>query len=344
MTGWRNIGRKLRVALVGPDEERLWLAEKLGREVEVYDGLAAGIGQLDPETVDAVIVIDGDRDGVDAADIARRIRRNFVGTVLVVREPRARILEEQLGLILGDELEAAKLDDTVSVAAQTTWALSRLSPRMVPTERVRPVRARKPPPDEAPTDETTTDRSKALRPSVTREVLAEDVLEAVAVDFDEKTPVLFESATRPFSPTGDMLAALAIDDGEALAIAETTKAERRPSSASRAADGSGHPAWRAPVPRDLSASVLFTGSILLPPDEEGGTPLVDIVDPERPIAPPRAAASAERSIAPDATLYPEAAPKVPLIPPARRSGRLVWWIALAGLALVAVTLLFEVLS
>ncbi|MEQ8275141.1 MAG: hypothetical protein RMA76_09255 [Deltaproteobacteria bacterium] len=383
MTGWRNIGRKLRVALVGPDRERKWLAERLSGEVEIYDGVAAGIHNLAPATVDAVIVIDGDRIGLDAADVAKRIRKNFVGTVLVVREARAQILEEQLGLILGDELEAAKLDDTVSVAAQTTWALANLSQRWaspeasastasvptasaptepVPTERVRPVRrpsARKPPPlDEVPTEETT------------REVLSEAVLAAVDVtgfDDDDKTPVLFESATRPFAPSSDMLAAVAAEGDGLDASAETLRAkpgprpsvaaprrassgsERRPSGSGVVADaGAGHPSWKKPPQRRPSASVLFTGSIILPA-EEGAQP-ISIVDPERPSTPPRPTL-AERSIAPDDRLYPAEAPPRPEVRPVSMlpavnptSSRRTLWLTFVGLGVLAVWLLIEVLS
>ncbi|MEQ9498146.1 MAG: hypothetical protein RIT81_14840 [Deltaproteobacteria bacterium] len=374
MTGWRNIGRKLRVALVGPDRERKWLADKLSGEVEVYDGVAAGIHNLAPATVDAVIVIDGI--GLDAADVAKRIRKNFVGTVLVVRAARAQILEEQLGLILGDELEAAKLDDTVSVAAQTTWALANLSQRWaspeasaptasvptepVPTERVRPVRrpsARKPPPlDEVPTEETT------------REVLSEAVLAAVDVtgfDDDDKTPVLFESATRPFAPSSDMLAAVAAEGDGIDASAETLRAKPRPSVAAprRASSGSerrpsgsgtvagagaGHPSWKKPPQRRPSASVLFTGSIMLPA-EEGAQP-ISIVDPERPSTPPRPA-QVERSIAPDDRLYPADTPPKPEVRPVSMlpavkptSSRRTLWLTFAGLVALALWLLIEVLS
>ncbi|MEQ8277629.1 MAG: hypothetical protein RMA76_21775 [Deltaproteobacteria bacterium] len=368
MTGWRNIGRKLRVALVGPDRERQWLAERLSGEVEVYDGVAAGIHNLAPATVDAVIVIESDRIGIDAADVARRIRKNFVGTVLVVRAARAKILEEQLGLILGDELEAAKLDDTVSVAAQTTWALANLSQRWappegsvptepVPTAKVRPVRrpsARKPPPlDEVPTEETT------------REVLSEAVLAAVDVSGfdDDKTPVLFASATRPFTPSSDMLAAVAKDDA-VDGSAETLRAKRTPvksvaasrrgsdvmasgSDVPAEADG-GHPSWKKPPQRRPSASVLFTGSIMLPADE--GAQPISIVDPERPSTPPRPT-PAERSIAPDERLYPSEAPPKPAVRPVSMlpavkptSSRRTLWLTFAGLVALAVWLLIEVLS
>ncbi|MEQ8276507.1 MAG: hypothetical protein RMA76_35575 [Deltaproteobacteria bacterium] len=367
MTGWRNIGRKLRVALVGPDRERKWLADKLSGEVEIYDGVAAGIHNLAPATVDAVIVIEGDRIGIDAADVARRIRKNFVGTVLVVRAARAKILEEQLGLILGDELEAAKLDDTVSVAAQTTWALANLSQHLVPMEgsappegsvptepvptaKVRPVRrpsARKPPPlDEVPT----------------REVLSEAVLAAVDVSGfdDDRTPVLFESATRPFTPSSDMLAAVAKDDA-VDASAETLRAKRTPvKSVARGSDvmasgsdapaeaGGGHPSWKKPPHRRPSESVLFTGSIMLPADE--GAQPISIVDPERPSTPPRPT-RAERSIAPDDRLYPAEAPPKPEVRPVSMlpavkpatSSRALWW-TFAGLVALATWLLIEVLS
>ncbi|MEQ9498163.1 MAG: hypothetical protein RIT81_14925 [Deltaproteobacteria bacterium] len=378
MTGWRNIGRKLRVALVGPDRERKWLAERLSGEVEVYDGVAAGIHNLAPATVDAVIVIESDRIGIDAADVAKRIRKNFVGTVLVVRAARAKILEEQLGLILGDELEAAKLDDTVSVAAQTTWALANLSQRWaspeasgptasgptasvptepVPTARVRPVRrpsARKPPPlDEVPTEETT------------REVLSDAVLAAVDVTGfdDDKTPVLFASATRPFTPSSDMLAAVAKDDA-VDASAETLRAKRSPvksaapprsgsdvmasGSDAPAEVGGGHPSWKKPTARRPSESVLFTGSVMLPADE--GAQPISIVDPERPSTPPRPA-PAERSIAPDDRLYPAETPPKPearpvsMLPAVKpTSSRRTLWLAFVGLSVLALWLLIEVLS